>query len=206
MIVAADTQGGPHTSAAGGWVGARLTADEFFQIPDELTRYELVDGVVIVSPSPTARHQNIVGLIYHLLRVFAIENQSGLPFVELDIHLGKGPTGNDLVYRPEVSFLGKDKLKGLGNRVVGPPDVVVEVVSPGSKKLDTVTKKNDYERCGVGEYWLIDPEAESMTFYRRDNDRFVEIQPEADRFQSTAIPGFTLDLAQVKKAFTSFDA
>ena len=65
----------------------------------------------------------------------------------------------------------------------------------------TRTKKDDYERCGVGEYWLIDPERKAMTFYRLRDRRFVRIPARGKSFASQAVPGFVLDLLRVRATF-----
>ncbi len=86
-------------------------------------------------------------------------------------------------------------------KIVGGPDLVVEVVSRGSRRMDTETKKADYERFGVREYWLIDPERQAMTFWRLQDNRFVEVAPTGHTFASQAVPGFTLDLAHLRAKF-----
>ena len=63
------------------------------------------------------------------------------------------------------------------------------------------TKRADYERAGVGEYWIIDPQRQTMTFLRLQDGKFVEIPPDADSFRSQPIPGFALDLKPIREAF-----
>jgi len=77
----------------------------------------------------------------------------------------------------------------------------VEIISSSSRRYDSETKKNDYERCGVREYWLIDPEREAMTFYRLQDGRFAEVPASDNHFTSEAVPGFTLDLPRVRETF-----
>jgi len=178
-----------------------MTADEFLEIADDACFYELVDGIVIMSPSPTPKHQDVAGLIYHLLASFLERHVVGKAFMETDLHLGKGPTGGDLVYRPDVVFIRQEHLGQLSDRLAGPPDLVVEVISERSRRFDTQTKKHDYERFGVREYWIIDPQRKAMTFYRLDSGRFVEVASTGDTFTSQAVPGFVLDLARVRQAF-----
>lgn len=76
-------------------------------------------------------------------------------------------------------------------------------ISPDSRSLDRETKHDDYERAGVQEYWLIDPEQETMTFYRLTRGRFAEAPFSGDAYESQAVPGFRLDLAKVRAAFRS---
>ncbi len=179
----------------------RMTADEFLQIPDEGNNYELIDGVVVMSPSPTPRHQDVAMEIAVQLGIFLREHAIGKVFPEIDVHFGEGPTGGDLVYRPEVIFVRAERLPAMQDKIFGGPDLVVEVISRGSRRMDNETKKNDYERFGVREYWLIDPEREAMTFYRLDENHFVEVPPAGTTFASQAVPGFELDLHRVREAF-----
>lgn len=82
------------------------------------------------------------------------------------------------------------------------PDLVVEVISQGSRQLVTKkTKRKDYEHFGVRESWMIDPEHESMMFFRLQDGEFVEVPPRGDQFSSLAVAGFVLDLHLVREQF-----
>lgn len=113
------------------------------------------------------------------------------------MHLGTGPTGGDLVYKPEVIFVRSERLREMQDKITGAPELVVEVISRGSRRLDSQTKKADYERFGVQEYWLVDPERKQITFYRLSEGRFEEVSPAGTAFASQAVPGFVLDLTPV---------
>lgn len=183
------------------FTGLRMSADEFLMIEDDGNFYELIDGVVTTSPSPSPRHQVITVLLVHMISEFLDQSRVGAVFVETDVHLGQGPGGGDLVDRPELVFIRAGRLPAMRDKLIGPPELVVEVVSRGSRRFDTRTKRADYERFGVGEYWIVDPARESITFLRHDGTRFVEVQAENDRFESQAIPGFVLDLPRLRAAF-----
>ena len=187
--------------AEGTLQGLRMTADEFLDRPDDGYRYELVEGVVVMPPSPRMRHQAVTMEIIRQLNVFLTRHPIGQLLAETDMHLGRAK-GRDFVYRPEVLFMTAEHWARAGDRLVGPPALVVEVVSQGSRRYDRITKKADYERFGVLEYWLMDPERDAMTFWRLRAGRYVEIEPEGKRFASEAIPGFVLDLAKVRKIFS----
>jgi Uma2 family endonuclease len=184
--------------------GLRMGADAFLQILDDGCNYELIDGVVVMSPSPSPKHQAITTEISFQISLHLRRHPAGRVFAELDVHLGQGPTGGDLVYKPEVIFLRRERLTGLENKIFGAPDLVVEVVSRGSRRFDSETKKRDYERFGVQEYWLFDPAREAMTFWRLKDGRFVDIPPTGDTFASQAVPEFVLDLKPVRELFKSW--
>jgi len=181
--------------------GLRMAADEFFQIPDDGYNYELIDGIVMMTPSPTPKHQAVLMEIATQIALYLRTNPVGQALPEIDVHLGEGLAGGDLVYRPELVFMRSERLPQIEDKIVGAPDLVVEIISRGSRRFDSETKKRDYEHFGVREYWLIDPERQSMTFYRLEGDRFAETPPTGDGFSCQVIPGFTLDLARVRKAF-----
>lgn len=181
--------------------GLRMSAEEFLALPESPERYELVDGVVIMSPSPVPIHQRVAREILVQLTLFSEDHGVGEPLQDIDVHIGKGITGGDVVYRPDVIFFRTGRLDPSADRIVGVPDLVVEVISPSSRRFDLETKKNDYEHCGVREYWVVDPHKQSMIFYRLVDERFVEMKPDGDKLPSEAVPGFSLDLARVRNCF-----
>ena len=186
----------------GQYNGVRMTADEFFDLPDDGYRYELVQGVVVMSPSPKPRHQLVATEILRQLANYLHARRIGRVLPDTDVHLGRDVAGKDFVYRPDILFILAERWRIENNRLVGPPDLAVEVVSPGSRRFDSQTKKEDYERFGLREYWLVDPERRSMTFYRRDDQgRFVEALIDGDVFRSEAVPGFELELRLVRDEF-----
>lgn len=183
--------------------GLRMTADQFCQTTDRGPgyRYQLVDGVVVMTPSPVPIHQRVAAEILFQISHYLRTNPVGAVLGESDVVLGKGPKGGDLVYQPDIAFYRRERLSGMNERLVGPPDLVVEVLSPSTRRFDKGTKMHDYERLGVKEYWLIDPDNERMTFYISQAGRFAEAQTENDQFSSEAVLGFALDLNAVREAW-----
>lgn len=183
------------------YAGLRLTVDEFYALPDDGQRYELIDGVVFMSPSPTPNHQLVAKVLLRQLDNFVETNGLGLVLYETDIHLPTARPGSTVVYRPEIIFVAAPRVADIGRRIDFAPDLTVEVISPDSQSLDRVTKRADYEAAGVREYWLIDPGAEEILFLRLNAGRYAEIRCAHDCYESVAVPGFRLDLASVKAAF-----
>ncbi len=181
--------------------GMRLTADEYFALEDDGCRYELIDGVVCMTPSPLRKHGLVVSEIAYQLCNFAKEQAIGEVAQDMDVLLGKGPRGGDLIYRPDIAFFKAGRVPDDAERYKLVPDLVVEVASVSTRRFDRETKKADYERLGVSEYWIIDPLRRTMHFFRLKEGRYVEVQPEVDRFASSAIPGFVLDLTELRKTF-----
>jgi Uma2 family endonuclease len=187
------------------YAGLRLTAEEYFDLPDDGNKYELVEGVVLMSPSPSLPHQIVAGEILFQLMSHVRATGSGFVVHETDVGLGKGPLGGDLVYRPEIIYFAAGRVPAIAHRVRIVPDVAVEIISPGSRSLDTETKYQDYERAGVREYWLIDPYGRAMRFYRLEKGQFVEAAVKEDAFESQAAEGFKLNLTPIRAAFERFE-
>ncbi|MCC7293090.1 MAG: Uma2 family endonuclease [Phycisphaerales bacterium] len=184
-----------------GYAGLRLTAEEYFSLRDDGQRYELIDGVVVMSPSPTPRHQLVAIEVVKQLSRHVDDQDLGLVLYETDVVFGMGADGRDLVYRPEVVFFRKERAGTITDRIRIVPDVVVEVVSPDSRSLDAETKYNDYERAGVGEYWLIDPIEEQTKFYRLIGGRYVEAPIGGPVYESNVVSGLKLNLTPIRAAF-----
>jgi Uma2 family endonuclease len=181
--------------------GLPMSAAEYFELPDDGFRYQLVHGVLVMSPSPMPWHQSVALEIAVQLKCFLRSHPIGEVLMEVDVHLGTDASGEDLVYSPDVLFVRSERIQDMDKPLSGPPDLVVEVISRGSRRMDTLTKHADYERAGVGEYWIIDPQRQVMTFLRLKDGKFVEIAAEADSFRSQCVPGFTLDLESIRTAF-----
>jgi Uma2 family endonuclease len=146
MVTPADDVRGP---AQGEW-----TYNHYAALPDDGKRYEVVNGVLYMSPSPTWPHQEIVGRIFRYLSDFVESTGLGGAFMApLDVQLSLKD-----VFQPDVVVLLKASREKLKKRhIVGPPDLVVEVVSPGSETHDRYRKIAAYARVGVPEYWIADP-------------------------------------------------
>ncbi|QDV91608.1 hypothetical protein RAS2_27120 [Phycisphaerae bacterium RAS2] len=181
--------------------GLRLSVDEFLELPDDGCKYELLDGVVFMSPRPTPAHQKTAMGILLQLGNYLQQNPVGEAFFEVDVHLGAKDGGGELVYVPDILFIRAERVKAMRDLITGAPDLVVEVVSRGSRRMDTITKRDDYEHFGVGEYWIVDPARELITFLRLVDGKLVEVTPTGDTFTSTAVPGFTLNVAAVRETF-----
>lgn len=130
-----------------------MTLEEFEVLPEGPPYYEFEEGEVILAPSATAEHQDIIVGVGYVLQQFVRAGQLGRVFVDIDVYL---PDGR--VYVPDISFLSADHLHLLGvtdRKIHGVPDLVVEVTSsvPGR---DRVHKFRVYYRNGVPWYWIID--------------------------------------------------
>ena len=136
------------------------TIDDYLALPDD-QRVELIDGVIYDMSAPTTPHQLIGGEIYALLREFLLrKNGACVPFIApVDVQLDKD---NKTMVQPDVCVVC-DRSKINRARIFGAPDFVVEVLSPSTKMKDILIKMQKYHSAGVREYWMVDPDAETIT-------------------------------------------
>ncbi len=171
----------------------RLTYEQFLEWADEDTWAEWVDGEVIVLSPASIPHQQLSGFLFFLIDLFVQVHQTGVVFFPpTQVKLGPGCRSGrepDLLF---VSHAHKDRL--LKNRIDGPPDLVVEVISPESEYRDRVDKYAEYESAGVPEYWLLDHEQKDAAFFRLGPDgRYARVPlEEGGIFRSAVLPGFWL--------------
>lgn len=176
-----------------GYAGLRMKASEYIALGETNDRYELIDGIVVMSPSPLPRHQKVRAFLAASL-VGSAKSIPGLEFFpDTDVIFAEGT-----VYRPDFSIYAPGKLRGVPIRLTLVPDLVIEILSPGSKPLDLVTKRDDYGRFGVGEYWVIDPADLSVRLWRSRAGQFEETPMSGETLASTAIAGVVLDLAALR--------
>lgn len=144
---------------------------EVFESLPEGTLCQLINDHIIMSPAPIYEHQRISNKIATQLTNFVEQNGLGdVVAAPVDVYFGKSN-----VYQPDIIFISKDRLNIVqGGKVKGAPDLVIEILSPGTENLDRKDKKDVYEQFGVKEYWIVDPQTKLATGYKLENDRYVE--------------------------------
>jgi Uma2 family endonuclease len=172
------------------------TYDEMVaELPESNLPMELWDGEILMSPTPNPSHQRIVLKITRLLSEHVQAKKLGEVFVSpLDVIL----TARRVV-QPDVFFIAKSRLNLVTDRVRCAPDLAVEVISAGSWKRDRVEKKGLYEQHGVREYWIIDPEAQTIEVFALERGAF-KLTSKADLGETAAsklLPGFAITWSQL---------
>lgn len=183
MVIAGTTR----AERAPRYAGLRLSADEYLGLPDDGHQYELINGVVLMSPSASFEHQRMAGSIYEQMAAYVRRHRLGTVVYEMDVRLDAG-----LVYRPDLMFFPTDKAARIKGKPDFAPDLIVELLSPGTRAMDLRTKRDDYERHGVREYWAVGVDA-AWKFVLRDGS-YTEEEVKGDRLASEVIAGFVLDL------------
>lgn len=142
-----------------------MTADEFLALPESNTRIELIAGVVVVPPSPDYTHQAIQR---EVMRVLLTTSAGEVLNAPMDVWLD-----DESVVQPDVLWLAPDTACTIDRIVRGAPDLVVEILLPGTAKHDWQDKFALYEKHGSREYWIIDPRNHTLDQFVRQGDRFV---------------------------------
>ena len=162
-------------------------------LPDDGLRHEIIDGEHFVSASPATRHQRIVGRLFAAFHTFLEEQPLGEAFIApFDAVM----SFHDVVV-PDLIFLSESRAHLLtAKNLQGAPDLVIEVLSPSTRRLDERLKRDLYERAGVEEYWLVDPDRNTFTIYRREGSRFLppETFDSSAVVTTTLLPGLELSL------------
>lgn len=181
----------------------KLTYDDFMLFPDDGQRHELIDGEHYVTPSPIVWHQELsMRLTRAFLRYQDAHPGGRLFYAPLDCIF----TQFDVV-EPDLLFITEDQLHILGDKwVEGAPALVVEILSPGTKRVDERIKRDLYDRVGVREYWIVDGLSRALMVFRRDADgtfpQIAHLDPEKDDTLTTPLlPDFTLSMAELFAPF-----
>ncbi|HVR97647.1 MAG TPA: Uma2 family endonuclease [Thermoanaerobaculia bacterium] len=147
----------------------RLTYEDYVLIPEDGRRHEILDGEHYVSAAPFVPHQDLVLWLGAEIMFFLRSNKLGKVYISpLDVLLSP----HDIV-QPDVIFVSKENPASVTrNNIQGALDLVVEILSDSTRKIDEGIKLRRYERFGVREYWLIDPRSESVRIYRLTESGF----------------------------------
>jgi len=177
----------------------KLTYKDYLYFPDDGKRHELIDGEHYVTPAPNLKHQRVLGRLHFWLMGFVLPRRLGEVLVApVDVLLSDCD-----VVQPDLVFLSQERmdLASDGANLKGAPDLAVEVLSPATRRKDVITKRHLYERFGVKEYWLVDPELDAIEVYRLMEGTYrreAELSTEeGDSLTSPLFPGLQIPLAEI---------
>ncbi|MBD3268103.1 Uma2 family endonuclease [bacterium] len=170
------------------------TYADYLEWPDE-ERWELLDGQpVMMVPSPGTTHQKLARNLTRLLGNVLVGHPCQLFPAPMDVVLSQAN-----VVQPDV-FIVCEADKILEHAIQGAPDVIFEILSPSSQKLDRAEKRDLYERYGVKEYCIVDPALKLVEMYRLATNGFYQksqILDENEKLELASLPGITLQLQEV---------
>ena len=175
----------------------KLTYEDYAKTPDDEC-WELIDGELMMSPSPKRAHQRNQMKLGSRMSFFVEEKDLGEVYSDFDVVLSNTDT-----VRPDLIFIAKDRLHIITeDNVQGAPDLVVEIRSPSTARYDWTVKRELYARHGVKEYWLVDPEAATVAVLLLDGGalKVASVYGEKDTLVAAVIDGFSIALADVFRA------
>jgi Uma2 family endonuclease len=162
-------------------------------------RYELLDGEMIVVPAPTTTHQFVSRNLEFILHAYVRQHDLGsILNSPVDVVFGQGQQRE--VVQPDVIFVGRDREAIITEaEIQGAPDLVIEVLSPGTEVRDRGYKRLLYGRHGVREYWIVDPEVQTIEVFRVTGSSFdcVRRAGLGDTLACALFPGLLIDLREV---------
>jgi Uma2 family endonuclease len=172
----------------------RWTYADYCRIPPDRRRHEILDGRHFVNPAPNPRHQTVgLRLAFELMRLVEKPGRGRVFVAPIDVHLGPGT-----IVQPDLVVLHRRHEAMIGpTKITGVPDLLIEVLSPSNRRHDTERKRERYERAGVREFWLVDPDArciEQLLLQRR-RYRLAAIAEHEVRLR--LLRGVAIDLREV---------
>ncbi len=179
------------------FVGKKITVQQFreMEFPDnDPFIYELIDGILMKKQAPSPLHQKAVIKIAHAFETNVQTKDSGFAYTSpIDVYFDKYNNT-----QPDVLFIVKERDFIIDSQqgIVGAPDLIVEVLSPSTAKLDRVNKKALYLKFGVKEYWIVDPIYKSVLLYVLNNNQYELKQEliEDGKIESIFLPDLDLDI------------
>jgi len=169
------------------------TYKDYVCIPEDGYRYEVLWGELIMPPSPTAGHQRVLGNLFSALHQHVTAHDLGAVYIApLDVVLSEHN-----VLQPDILFISKERLDIVTEtHVAGSPDLVIEVLSPGTAAADRGRRMDAYAAFGVAHCWLVDPRSHTFEVYELRGERYELVARfiEAEAFAPALFPGLTVSL------------
>jgi Uma2 family endonuclease len=171
------------------------TYDAYAKIPGDGQRYEVIEGVLYLMSAPSIKHQKVLNRInQHLYRFVEGTERGDVLIAPCDVELDPNN-----VFQPDVLVILNEHLgRETETRIVGAPDLVVEVLSPSTKSQDRGPKQAVYARAGVSEYWIVDPKQETIEVLSLAGQRYHDLGTFSGPalIQSLVLPDFSLKAEQ----------
>jgi Uma2 family endonuclease len=175
-----------------------ITAKLYRKLPEGPPYYQLIEGKLIMSPSPDFYHQTLSGRLYLELGLYLKQYPKGVVlYAPSDVFLDEIN-----VFQPDLYYVSNRRRRVIAKGgVEGAPDLVVEILSPSTTRQDRVEKRRVYAQGGVKEMWIIDPKGRHIEIYslRRGTDATPKIVRSPETFVPALFPSLEIDTAQLFK-------
>jgi len=186
------TQERPWPPEQGQW-----TYEDWLRLPDDGYRYEVIDGVLYMTPPPRTQHQLIIArIVDHLMEFMRSKPMGQVLFAPIGVRLPNQPVS----LQPDILFIRAERLDIIGEDYVeGAPDLVMEILSPSNWLYDRREKKQVYQEGGVSEYWIVDPRARTVEVYQLEGGSYLLVGQygSGEAAQSSGISGFEVPVDEV---------
>jgi Uma2 family endonuclease len=175
----------------------KYTYEDYLKTPDD-KRYELIEGELLMTPSPIPQHQRISrDLEFELLRFVKANNLGEVFYAPCDVYLS-----DENVVQPDILLISKERLDIIGEKnIKGAPDLVIEIISESSAYRDMVQKKKLYAKFGIKEYWIVIPEEGSVEIYVLKDSSYQPYRTYSreDVLESPFLKGLKIELTEIFK-------
>lgn len=170
------------------------TVEDLASIPDDGRRYEVIGGELVVSPAPSTKHQRASVRLTRIFADYLDRSGRGEVFAApLDVVLGT----HDIVQPDLVVILHRHAGRVTDTGIDGAPDIVIEITSPSSQRVDRIRKSATYATFGVPEYWIVDPESETILVQALVDGRYQPSDGREGSARSVQLPELVVELADL---------
>lgn len=173
-----------------------LTYRDYEALPNDGRRYEIHDGELSVTPAPSPRHQDAGANLGDVLRAHVKAHALGkVYYAPIDVILA-----DTTIVQPDLVHVAAARLGSITSRgIEGPPDLVVEVLSPSTAATDRHTKRQLYERFGVPHYWMVDPDSGVIAAYTLGEHGYTLAAQAsgAEQFSAPPFPDLSIPVASI---------
>ena len=154
---------------------------EVYRILPEGTRAELINDTLYMSPAPTTKHQKVIFTLAGQFYAYINEKKNGEVLISpVDVFLNEKNA-----VQPDIAFIANENISIIKeDGIYGAPDLIIEILSPGTESFDKKTKRDRYEKAGVKEYWIVDPKTKECSGFGLNKKKFAPIKKEKGKLTS----------------------
>jgi len=171
------------------------TESDYFNLPETNRIVELSERRLIITPSPTTRHQTILCNLFVSIRNHVLSNNIGKVILSpMDVRLYEGT-----IRQPDIVFMSNEHSDRITEKYWGVPDLVIEILSESTVKEDRATKFFEYSKAGIPEYWIVDPDEKTIEVYVLKKEAYMPFGKwtSGETAKSKLLSGFEVGVNEV---------